>query len=127
MTKTKYTVYGLYDSREPARVRYIGRTGQSLKARFRQHSIACEQGMKMPVYRWMRKVRLEGAEILAKQILVSCSEVFCDNYEFELIQKYGPDLTNVNRCGDWRPAFLFDSEAVAKASEFSECPAEKSG
>lgn len=53
MSKRELVVYGLYF--EGNGIRYVGMTSNSIKRRVYEHRRCAKQGMKRPVYAWMRK------------------------------------------------------------------------
>lgn len=87
------TIYCLIDPRD-GRVRYVGRTTQSLVRRLQGHcDSATRYRSQTPLTRWLRELLAAGQSPRIRSLAV-VSDVLADQAERETIARY-PDLLNV--------------------------------
>lgn len=96
------SIYRLVDPREPARVRYVGKTACSLATRLRRHLNEARRGLKAHRYHWIRGLLADGVRPAIELIeLCSASEWQAREKHWiaELRAKCHP-LTNTGPGGD---------------------------
>lgn len=86
--ETTYAIYGLVDSREPERVRYIGQTTQTVRKRLFGHwkTTNREEKPKFPVHKWMKKRDRDQIEAITLRECVDFDSLCAA--EIELIAEY---------------------------------------
>lgn len=95
----KTIIYGLYSSRKPDELRYVGQTTQTLQTRFKQHK-SYAKTKKTAVHKWFNREVCDGFEIL---IVVIRDDAIFNVTEREVIalhKENGARLLNLTDGGE---------------------------
>jgi len=101
MVSSPVFIYSISDPRELQRVRYIGKTGHSLKTRLRWHLKDCFKGDNYRC-RWIRRLISDGVKPQINPICI-VEDTMANDTEKALIKVYksiGVDLVNGTDGGD---------------------------
>jgi len=114
------TIYGLFDPREPAHIRYVGKT-VNLKARINAHKGSASRGVKNHVYNWVRKLANDGVNFTYKVLEVipagGCWEDR-ERYWIYYYRELGHGLTNIADGGGGCSGFVLSEERKEQIKEF---------
>lgn len=117
ITEVNGIIYGLTCSCHPDRkIRYVGKTIQTLNRRFRAHRHNAKTGVDLPVYRWMRK---HGIENIIATVLERCDDYdLLGLAEIAAIKAHGTHVScgglNSTLGGDGSRGHSPSAETVAK-------------
>jgi hypothetical protein len=107
-----HSIYGLFSTREPKKIRYVGQTKEPT-ARLKTHHRDASNGKKNILYDWVRMEIQEGYHI-RMTILDQCDMYEKNSLERSYIEKYKEHLLNTTANNNNSPYILHNQLSAVK-------------